>query len=219
MTLSNRAEMIPLQLFYIDSILLLFGLPFVIFLKPVLTSVIAFSFIFAYSFGAYDPFLRRIPKFTIRRIVLTVLGLASLCVCIVLTLDSNDSVSFAVTAAIIVIISVLHSVLRHELIEGSQYIVLSFHPDFESCAYAIRRHIMKIGYPARVTFSKKIVADPCQLPVTIQNTKITFPDDPKEVALTFDPIRFCDVALRVLPPETLDLRPNYLASVAKERTG
>ena len=218
-TLLNRAEMIPLQLFYIDVILLFLGLPFIILLMPVLAPVIALLFVLANSFGAYDPFMQRTTRLTIYRLTLTVLGLALLCVCLFITSKSNDWIFAGVAVSIILLITILHSGLRNKLTEGSQHIVLVFHPDFKACAQAIRRHIMKIGYPADVTLSSDIAADPCRLPVTIQNLVPTFSNNPKEVNLIFDPMRFCDVALRVLPPEALELRPSYVSSALMKRTG
>jgi lipopolysaccharide/colanic/teichoic acid biosynthesis glycosyltransferase len=68
----------------------------------------------------------------------------------------------------------------------SRRLILHFGPGMEAAAEALRRHVNRSGYPAEIVL------------------------DPERTVASVDLAVLCDVALRVLPPAVLALRPDYI---------
>jgi lipopolysaccharide/colanic/teichoic acid biosynthesis glycosyltransferase len=84
-------------------------------------------------------------------------------------------------------------------------------------ADALGRHITRSRYPAIVVLDAPRGGEPDRLPAEIVDPRSDYPDDAARLAVVFDPARFCDVALRVLPPAVLAQRRTFVDWERHER--
>ncbi|HEY9594253.1 MAG TPA: sugar transferase [Spirochaetia bacterium] len=104
-----------------------------------------------------------------------------------------------------------HYGLEGFLRSRSQRCVLSLGAGMEEAAEALRRHIVRSRYPAEVVVDPRIGGRADRLPVEVMNPRADSASDPRVVTGVFDPARFCDVVLKVLPPAVLDVRRDYVS--------
>jgi lipopolysaccharide/colanic/teichoic acid biosynthesis glycosyltransferase len=109
------------------------------------------------------------------------------------------------------VFAVAHYGLEGFLRSRSQRCVLHLGPGMEEAGEAMRRHVMRSRYPAEVVVDAlpSMAAD--ALPVDLINIRTDAETDTLSVAAVFDPARFCDVVLKVLPPAVLSVRRDYVA--------
>jgi len=109
-----------------------------------------------------------------------------------------------------VVFAVAHYTMEGFLRTSSQRCVLHFRADMDEAAEALGRHIGRSRYPAIIVLDAPLDGVPDRLPADIVDPRADFPDEAARVAAVFDPARFCDVALRVLPPAVLAVRRTYV---------
>lgn len=92
----------------------------------------------------------------------------------------------------------------------SQRLLLHLRPDMQAAGEALRRHITRSHYPADIVFDESPRAAADSLRAEVLHPRKDFDGDPETLEVRFDPARFCDVVLRVLPPAVLECRPDYV---------
>jgi lipopolysaccharide/colanic/teichoic acid biosynthesis glycosyltransferase len=107
--------------------------------------------------------------------------------------------------------AVAHYGLEGFLRSRSQRCILYLGAGMEEAGEALRRHVARSRYPADVVVDPRLTAAADKLPVEVLNPRADAPSDPRVVSGVFDPARFCDVVLKVLPPAVLEVRRGYVS--------
>lgn len=230
MSLSNRAEQIPLWLVSIDGCLATVvallvvagrGATIPLFLIIPGTYVVAM-----YISGEYSV-LSEVGRDK-RRSLILVFAVTTVAAAAVIPGEWFPHVgSFKPAGRVVVAIVsavgllLLHRQIKRVLLDRSQFIFLTFPPEFAEASRAVERHLKRSGYPGKIITTALSNADPSRLPARIfgphREASEDFALSTESVEVTFDPARFCDVVLRVLPPKVLELRPDYVDWAKVER--
>jgi lipopolysaccharide/colanic/teichoic acid biosynthesis glycosyltransferase len=114
-------------------------------------------------------------------------------------------------------LAAVHYSLRGFLVNRSQRYILHLRTDMQAAGESLRRHIMRSGYPARVEMDEGPELSTAMLPADVINPRADSQEEPRTVRVSFDPVRFCDVVLRALPPAVLVHRRDYVCWEAAAR--
>jgi lipopolysaccharide/colanic/teichoic acid biosynthesis glycosyltransferase len=115
----------------------------------------------------------------------------------------------AVAAGGCLLLVLVHLALEHFLLAHSQRYVLHLAPGMERAAEALRRHILRSRYPARIVVDAGASPVAALAGLDILEPRRDLPTEPSRIRAVFDPARFCDVVLKVLPPAVLATRPGW----------
>jgi lipopolysaccharide/colanic/teichoic acid biosynthesis glycosyltransferase len=127
----------------------------------------------------------------------------------IIPLESRSRLIAAVLAGIV--LAGVHYSLKSFLLSRSQRYVLHMRSDMRDAAASLQRHLRRSGYPARVELDGEAVLHADRLPLDIINPRVDTLEESRVIRVSFDPARFCDVVLRVLPPAVLAHRPGYVS--------
>ncbi|MGA2975505.1 MAG: sugar transferase [Spirochaetia bacterium] len=97
--------------------------------------------------------------------------------------------------------------------------LLHLRPDMWAAGEALQRHASRCGYPAGVVFDEDPRAAPDRMRADLIYPRKDQESEPETLTVRFDPARFCDIALKVLPPAVLERRKDYVRWEACERRG
>ena len=122
-----------------------------------------------------------------------------------------------VTAASCLALVGTHDLLGRLLRTSSRRYLFHLRADMGQAEASLARHLSRSGYPARVVLDADAGCPADRLPVEIRDPGADTGRAPRHAGSTFDPARFCDVTLRVLPPAVLALRSDYISWDAAER--
>jgi lipopolysaccharide/colanic/teichoic acid biosynthesis glycosyltransferase len=119
-------------------------------------------------------------------------------------------VRMGVAAAGCLLFAIVHYGLEGFLRARSQRCILHLGPGMEEAGAALRRHVERSRYPAEVVMDALAPGTAAALPVELIDPRADSDEDPRRITAVFDPARFCDVVLKVLPPAVLELRRDYV---------
>ena len=212
----SRIEEIPQLLFFIN-------LAFFITIIPIGAIIGTESLLFAaaipvmaYALGAYD-----FPTASPRR-ALNAHHYATFvsCTCFIIyeafgtvLISDNSAGSVTLLIGLFLSFSVAHRIIVKTMLSGAQSVTLRLPPVLEPVQKTFNSFIEFVGYPAEVELGASTPT------VTITSSARNFTDEPEQIELDFDPLRFFDIAARALPPELLELYPDYINQHRNPRAG
>ncbi len=115
-----------------------------------------------------------------------------------------------VTVGCCVAVAVVHGALGRYLQARSRRYVLHLRADMEQAGLSLARHLERSGYPGSVVLDADPASPAGNLPVDILDPRRNGSSPGTGRRVSLDPARFCDVALRVLPPAVLAQRADYV---------
>lgn len=208
MSLSNRVELIPAWLFLVEFTVCLVAASLAALAGPDLPFVLVGLLVLAYALGSYDVLsLTRHQSERAPYQAVSVVAVAYGAYLLVQNRGSSGDIlaKLGLAAGCLALFLLLHRWLRNHFLGGVQSITLTVPTELATQARVLEHHLSQSGYPGRVVVAEGIASH--RATVAIDNPHWDYSDEPFSMEQTCDLVRFCDVALRVLPPELLELQP------------
>jgi lipopolysaccharide/colanic/teichoic acid biosynthesis glycosyltransferase len=215
MSVSNRIELAPLYLIAVDYVIAFFVAAVTLPLGAAQPVVPLAVLLVVYAGGGYSLVSEVSLRPRVSVVLASMLLLAGAVAGFLLphprwALWVAGPARMAAAAAGCVVLVAAHTGLESHLRARSQRFVLHLRPDMRAAGEAIGRHVSRSRYPAELAFDEPDAAAPDRLRAEVIRPRQDSADDPLMVEAFFDPARFCDVALKVLPPAVLDLRGDFV---------
>lgn len=212
MSLSNRVELIPAWLFLVEFTVCIVAASLAMLAGPDLPIVLVGLLVVAYALGAYD--VLSLTRHQSERAPYQAVSVVAVAYGAYLLVSNpgvtpGDLTKLGVAALCLALFLVLHRWLRNHFLGGVQSVTLTVPTSLGTQATVLQHHLSQSGYPGRVVIAEGVSSRP--VTVAIDNPHWDYSDEPSPMVQTCDLVRFCDVALRVLPPEILQLQPDAIS--------